>query len=289
MSGRWLLALVVASACSGRDVNPPPRKDDPASPPPVRADAARTQQFVGVITAADTVDLAPRFEGVVAAVHVRAGDKVTAGQILVEMDPRPMREQLRAAEAALAAAKAAARQADVDVEDARRRVAVETKAVADGVSAKVLLDEAQFALKRSEAAAQRAASTVAAETSRMQTARDHLSDMSLRAMSAGVIAMRFKDPGATVTAGAPIVRVVGQQEPRLRFAVPPEHARLLSVGVGVTATVDTIATPIQAVVRQVAPTLDPASGMIIVEAELAPGARASELRPGLAASVEVSR
>lgn len=277
--------LVLLAACAGGDeVSPVSRAPGPAR---VHApqDAPRSRGFVGVITAADVVDVAPRFEGVIAAIHVRSGDRVAPGQVLVEMDPRPMREQLRAAAAALAAAQAARRQAEVDVEDARRRVVLETKAVADGVSPKVTLEEAQFAVRRTEAAAQRAVSTVAAEVSRVQTARDHLSDMSLRAKTDGVIAMRFKDPGATVTAGAPIVRVVGQREPRLRFAVPPDQARALTPGAIVTARIETVAGSISATVRQVSPALDPASGMIIVEAELAAGAATAELRPGLPAWV----
>lgn len=279
------LVLAILAACSGGDEVAPVRRDPPHVPPPVPADAAGPHGFVGVIAAAEVVDLAPRFEGVVAAVHVRAGDAVKAGAVVAEMDPRPMREQLRAAEAALAAAQAALRQSEVDVDDGRRKLAVETKAVAEGVSAKVALDEAQFAVKRAEAAAQRAESAVAAESSRVQTARDHLADTALRATAAGVVAMRFKDAGATVTAGTPIVRIVGRHEPRLRFAVPPEQARTLAPGATVTAHVDTIAAPLRAIVRQVSPTLDPASGLIIVEAELAPGAASAELRPGLAARI----
>lgn len=283
---RALLVVLLTACASGDDAGTPRREPGPERTV-VPADAAAFRGFVGVITAGEVVDIAPRFQGVVAAVHVRSGDKVTPGQVLVAMDPRPMREQLRAAEAALSAAQAARRQAEVNVEDARRRVLLETKAVADGVSAKVALDEAQFAVKRTEAAAQQAASTVAAESSRVQTARDHLSDMSLRSNTDGVVAMRFKDPGATVTAGTPIVRVVGRLEPRLRFAVPPDKAGGISPGAAVTATVDTIAAPVSAIVRQVSPALDPASGMIIVEAELAPGAMATELRPGLPARVQL--
>lgn len=279
-----LIALVHASACSARDTSPSPRHREP---PPIvasRPDAA-ARTFVGVITAADVVDLASRFDGVVAAVHVRAGDKVEPGQVLVELDPRPMREQVSAAQAALAAAHAARRQADVDVEDAKRRVAVETKAVAEGVSPRVTLEEAQFALKRAVAASQRAASTVAAESSHLQTARDHLRDMSLRAKSSGIVSLRFKDPGATIAAGAPILRIVSQREPRVRFAVPPHE--VIALGAEVTATIETIAAPVTAVVRQVSPTLDPASGMIILEAELSSSTLDTELRPGLPVTVAV--
>ena len=100
-----------------------------------------------------------------------------------------------------------------------------TKAVADGISARVTLDEAQFALKRAYAASQKAASSVGEESSHVQTARDHLADLALRAPPDGTVAMRFKDPGATVAAGTPVVRIVGHGGVRLRFAVPPDHAQ----------------------------------------------------------------
>src|SRR5258706_10666983 len=137
------------------------------------------------------------------------------------MDPKSMQEELRAAQAALGAAVAAQRQADVDVEDARRKLAVETKAVADGVSPKINVDEAKLAVKRAEAALAKAASTVAQESSHAQTARDHLSDTDLRAPTDGTVSMRFKDPGATVAAGRPIVRAVRPGGLRLNVRVPP--------------------------------------------------------------------
>jgi RND family efflux transporter MFP subunit len=243
--------------------------------------------FVGVIVAGEIFDLAPRFEGVVSAIRVRVGDSVAAGEVVAELDPRSLREHVRAATAALAAARAAARQAEVDVEDAVRRLAVETNAVATGISPQVLVDEAQIAVARARAAFDRASSTVSAEASRVQSARDQLADAVLRAPSAGVIAMRFKDPGTTVTAGTAIVRIVSRGAPRLRFAVPAETARTLAPETELDAEVETIVAPIAARVRQVSPTLDASSGLVIVEAELSREDIATALRPGLAVRVRV--
>src|SRR5439155_4999250 len=131
-----------------------------------------------------------------------------------------------------------------------------TKMVADGVSPRVNLDEAQLALKRAEAAASKAQSAVAQESSHVQTARDHLAELALRAPSEGTVAMRFKDPGATVAAGGAIVRIVGHGGLRLRFAVPPEQGRTLGLGTTVHATVDTLSQPVTATIRQVSPALD---------------------------------
>jgi RND family efflux transporter MFP subunit len=238
-----------------------------------------------VITAAESVDIAPRFQGVVASVNVRPGDVVQADQVVAEMDRKSMEEELRAAQAAYGATAAAARQAEVDVEDARRKLTLETKAVAEGISPRSALDEARLAVKRAQAAAQKARSAVAQEGSYVQTARDHLADLALRAPADGTVALRFKDPGSTVPAGTPIVRIVGHGGLRMKFAVPPEHAHKLSPGSTVQATVDTVTSPVTATIRQVSPALDPSSGLIIVEAELA-GDSSSDLRPGLAAWVK---
>ena len=284
-----LVAGALMLAACGSEHTEPPRPEPKGSgarhlPPP--ADAAPARGYVGVITAAESVDIAARFPGVLARVLVRAGDAVTAGQVVAELDPKQMEEDLRGATAALGAASAAKRQADVDTEDARRKLVLETKAVANGVSPQSALEEAKLAVRRAEAAAQRAAATIAAESSRVQTARDHLADTTLRAPAAGIVGMRFKDPGATVGVGVPIVRIVGQNGLRLRFAVPPDRSRDLTVGAAVHATIDTLDKPVRATIRQVSPALDPASGMVVVEAELDPSdPNVTRLRPGLAAWV----
>src|SRR5262249_40584626 len=144
------LGLVVA--CGTQAPPPPPQPPQPTGSAHVVAtpDAAATRGFIGVITASELVDIAPRLQGVVAKIHVRVGDVVAQDQVIAEMDPKSMQEELRAAEAAYSAAAAARRQAEVDVEDARRKLRLETKAVADGVSPRQNLEEAQLAVRRAE-------------------------------------------------------------------------------------------------------------------------------------------
>jgi multidrug efflux pump subunit AcrA (membrane-fusion protein) len=140
-------------------------------------------------------------------------------------------------------------------------------------------------VKRAQAIAQRARSAQAVEAARTQTVRGHLHETQLRSPSAGRIAMRYRDPGNRVEAGAPILRIVGEGSMRLRFAAPPAVVHTIAVGARVHAVVDTIATPITAKVKHVAPTIDPASGLVIIEAELASDQLPEALRPGLAAWV----
>jgi len=282
---RWLAIAACLAACSSDPQPGPIPGVVPRDAGVVTTVDAPPARFIGVLTAAESVDIAPRIAGMIAKVHVGAGDAVESGQIVAEMDPAQMRDELRAAEAALAAATAASRQAGVDVEDARRKLALETRAVAQGVSPTQNLEEARLGVKRAEAAQQRARSNQTAESVRAQTAKDHVNDTDLRAPFAGTVAMRYRDAGNRVEGGAPIVKIVGRGSMRLRFAVPPQLASLVPVGGRVTATVETIATPVVATIKQVSPGLDPASGMILVEAELPNTGGIGELRPGLAAWV----
>lgn len=288
----WWLALVIAcgGGCSGGSSAPAPRERPPADAASVVAprDAAVSPEvqrdFVGVLVAAESVDIAPRFEAVVARVAVRAGDRIAAGQLVAELDPAPLEEELRAADAAQRASVAAQRQADVDVAEATRRLETEKASVAAGASPRQNIEAAELALARARAARERARSLVAEARSRLETTRARLADASLRAPFSGTVALRFKDAGATVGPGTPIVRLVGEDGLRLRFAVPPARMNELAPGKEVEASIDTVDRPLIAVVRQVSPALDPASGLIVVEAELGTS-DGDGLRPGLAARV----
>ena len=285
---------LLAVACSGDPVPPkgfaPPPTSEAAPPSPretaVPAIGEGDRGFVGVIAASASADVAPRFAGVLAAIHVRPGDRVVAGQVLAELDPRPVAEEVRAAEAAARRAQAEARKARVDVADARRKVVLQKRATDAGVSPVAALDEARFAVERARAAAQGAVQEANVARSRANTERSHLAQTKLAAPFDGTVALRFRDAGATVEAGTPVLKVVKLGQLRLRFAVPPPRARDFGPATRVTATVDTVASPVAGIIRHVSPSLDPASELILVEAELAVSdAVAAELRPGLAASV----
>lgn len=291
---RLALVLVIA-ACNdgGSAVAPAPGS---ASAPHARdagagSAAAETASdgWVGVIAASELVDISPLAAGKIDSVKVRPGDLVKAGDVLVEMNPTSMQEALRAAQSDLAAAQAAYAQASVDVQDARRKLALETKAVAEGVSPRQNVEEARLALKRAQANAEKASADVSAAQARRDTARDHVADTTLRATFDGTVAGRSFDAGATVSAGQAIVRIARGDSFRLKFAVPPDKKGAFASGTAVVAKVDTVKTPIDATVRAVAPQVDKASGLFFVEADLSPDpAVASQLAHGLRATVQLA-
>lgn len=277
------LGLAVLTACRSHPELPPP----PPAILPAPTVAPDPGAAIGVLVAEQIADIAPPFAGVLLRVVVRPGDLVAIGQVVAEMDPRPLEEELRVAEAARGVAEAMRRQAMVDIEDAERRLTVETAAVVAGVSPSTSADEARLAVKRMQAAAARALASLAQESARLTSARSHLRDSKLTAPFAGRVAIRYLDAGAMLAPGRAVIRLVGGSV-RLRFAVPPEQVARVQPGVVVRAEVENVATPIAAVVRQVSPSLDLSSGLLFIEAELPSSSqRDPGLRPGLAATVHV--
>ena len=288
------IALVMLAACDGEPLPPIPRKAAPTvplqEPAPEKVAAmpgSDERGHVAVVAPVEAVDVAPAFNGKLVAVHVRPGDKVTAGQVVAELDPRAVREALAMAKASARAAKAAQRQAKVDVDDARREVASETRAVKNGVSPQRTLDLAKAAFERAKAAHEAAKAAREEAEARLEQAQSGVADSAVRAPFAGTVAMRLRDRGADTGPGAPVIRIIGEGGLRIRFAVAPEDAIRFAPGTAVTVDVDGARAPLRATVRQVSPELDGPTRLIFVEAELE--AADAVLRTGLPARVRLTR
>jgi membrane fusion protein, multidrug efflux system len=274
--GRQLHAVLVMGAlgmaCRSQDRSQD-RSRDGSQPlvaldqAPVVARSPQPVEAVGVLVPDQVADVASPFAGVLLQVYVRAGEAVAAGEVVAELDPRPLREQLRIGEASRSAAEAARQVAQVDLEDARRRLAVETMAVRAGISPTAELDRAEIAVQRAAALAEQASAAVSMEHARLTSTQTLLGERKLRAPFTGRVAIRYFDLGATLLPGHAVMRIVTERV-RLRFAVLPTQAARLEPGSRLLAWIETQSAPVAAVVQQVSPTIDLASGMTFVEAEL---------------------
>src|SRR5262249_13202042 len=98
----------------------------PSSDPPLvslERTSADEPAFIGVILAEESVDIRPRTDARVAMVHVRLGDRVRRGELLITLDLRKLKKDLNIAEAQLAAARADRQKIALDLEKARERKA----------------------------------------------------------------------------------------------------------------------------------------------------------------------
>ncbi len=277
-------AAVVAAACGDdRGARPPP----PVAPlvtarplPPV----ALAPRWVGVIASAESVDVAPRFDGVLASVAVRPGDVVAAGDVIATLDPRPAREELDAAQAASREARARTRRARIEVDRARHKLQIEENGLAAGTSARATVEDARLSVRAAEAATAEASAAASESDTRVARATARLGETELRAPFAGSIGARYHDPGAAVGPTVPVARVIGGGGLRLRFAVAPDETSRLRPGARVVAVVEG-GDEIGAIVEHVSPAIDQPSQLVFVEAALEAG---TTVTPGQAAEVRAA-
>jgi membrane fusion protein (multidrug efflux system) len=284
-----LALLVLAIAGCGRA---PRQAETSATPPPLPADvqsvAAVAQppaapapgtdaltaggrlSLTGELVAPIRSNLVPRTGGRVGRVLVDEGQRVRKGQPLLELETEYTRLDLARAEADLARAEAAARDAGRDFE---RKKGLATKG-----------SVSQAAYDRSQAGAEQATAAQTAARAAVDTARQRLADAVLTSPVDGVVAARRTDVGERLGEGS-VAFVVEQTAPlKLRFRVPERFLGAVKVGQTVIATVDPYpGTEFEGTLSLVGGSMDPATRTFLAEAQLEN--RDGRLRPGLFARV----
>jgi multidrug resistance efflux pump len=105
--------------------------------------------------------------------------------------------------------------------------------------------------------------------------RQQVVEASLRAPFDGVVAGRFVHPGALARAGQPLIHLLRQGKPQVRFAIPAEQLPSVSVGQTVEITVAERELRLAGTVAQLAPQVDVSTLMVFALANI-------EMNEGLA-------
>lgn len=179
-------------------------------------DPLETRPVPGVIAARTEVSLGFQTLGRMIARHVDVGDIVTEGQVLAAIDPDDLQDNVTAAEAAVAAALV---QLDTTQASAERTRELARRSVVSTAQ----LEQVENAL----AAAQ--AHYIQAQ-SELLRARDAEGFANLVAPFDGVISAVFVNVGAVVSAGAPVIRLSGDDE--LEAVIDLPEAALADVSPG---------------------------------------------------------
>lgn len=242
--------------------------------------------------------------GVVAARHVREGDAVEAGDLLLELRDDEQRARLREAEAALQQliestrpqAEATAREAQHNLEQAsrelkRRTALFDRKLLASEpleqarraeLSARAVRDRARFAA----AALAKGGSEEQVQRQRLEAARAALGKTRIHAQVDGIVQTRDAEPGDLVQPGRTLLTIAraGSSE----ILLPLDEKNLAPVELGQAAKVIADAYPervLQARVSFIAPSVDTARGTIDVHLNLQEPA--DFLRQGMTVSVNI--
>ncbi len=235
-----------------------------------RAALDRRGQSTGLVAAFRTADVAAEIAGRVVARHVEPGDRVAAGDILVEQDA--VRTQIAVDEAT---ATLAARR--VDVAEAQRALARSDELSRRDTVSESQHDSSRFALERAHSA------QALAEAS-LRRAQRALADTTIRVPFAGTVEHISVDVGDYAQPGAPIARIADFSRVRLRTGVTAEEAAALHTGTRARASFAALGGwQVDGSVRSIGRIADATTGTYFVEVWLDnPG---GDLREGMVARV----
>lgn len=208
---RWpFLLLMLALPASAEESATAPAAPRPVVSEIVAPSGELALSFVGTVAAKVEVDLGFPMGGTIAARPVERGDVVATGDLLARLDPEELEADLRAAEAGVAVASAQTNSA----RDARDRA---RELVARGVGAQTRLDDAERALVAADARLKQAEATTA-------RAADIRKLATLTAPWDGVVTTIYQEPGASLSAGQPVLQLSGTNEREIVIDLSEEDA-----------------------------------------------------------------
>jgi membrane fusion protein, multidrug efflux system len=217
-------------------------------------------EALGTLRANEAVDITAKVGNQVTAVRFTEGQRVTAGQVLIELDGAQARADLAAAAAALAESRSAFN---------RSRDLYTRQALSQSQ-----LEQIEATLKGNEA--------------RVDAARARVADTVIRAPFAGRVGLRRISVGSLISPGTVITTLDDTSVMKLDFDVPELFLSILESGLTVAA--NSVAYPDQDFLGRVSSVdsrVDPVSRSVTVRAEL-PNDEGL-LKPGMFMTVRLSR
>jgi HlyD family secretion protein len=202
----------------------------------------------GTLQPTRTINIGSELSGTVLKVNVDVNDRIAKGQVLVELDPAKLRDQVRRSQAALAAATAKVTQTAATVAEAQaslRRLEEVSTLSGGQVPAATELDTARAAALRATADEASARAGVADAQAALSTDQTSLSKASIVAPDEGIVLTRTVDPGNAVAASLQAVTLftVAEDLAKLRLWVYVDEADVGAVKTGQPATFTVSAYP----------------------------------------------
>lgn len=283
-----------------------------------RQDIVQSVVATGRVIAPARMAISSELAATVARVHVREGDQVQAGRLLVQLADAEARAALAQARAALIEAQARARQqssvgatvaeqterqANAAWLAAEREHARVSQLVAQGFFAPQRLDEAQRALdvagsalasaqvqaqanQRQGVEPELAAARVAQAQANVQLAQARLARLQLRAPVDAVVLRRDVEPGLMAQPGRELLGLAERGPMRIEASIDERHLPLLQMGMAARAVADAFAgQPFDARLSEVSPAVDAERGSVGVR--LAVDSPPAFLKTDMTVSVEL--
>jgi len=285
-----LLALILSlSACS--DKNPETAAAAPSLTPPAQntdnpAPPESVGSFSGALFVEHQLDVLAQRDGVISKLNADIGTRVSAGDVLAELDNRQLAADLEAArsrsmgtEAELKSWQSEAKVLDADYERAQKMYDAHLIPLEQFEHSKYKAEEEHWEVQRVEHALATAKAT-------QQSLELEMEKTFIRAPFSGVVARRYIRDRQQVARGDRLFWITGDGPLRMRFTVPEKFIGRIRNRMQLPLTTpDLPDQSYKSEVIEVSPVIDPSSGTfeVMVEVEQPVGA----LRPGMSARVNL--
>ncbi len=206
----WSIRLLIVAALSAAAYygwhtysKPKPLEVNVAAVERGRVEATVSNTRAGTVKPCRRAKLAPQGGGQIARLLVKEGDRVAAGQVLLELWNVDLAAQIRLAEEQLGATRARSNEACAAARAARREAVRQQQLVAQGFVSTALVDKVVSEADVREAACRAATAEIAAAEARIETARAAISRTVLKAPFAGIVAEVTGEQGEYTTPSPP--------------------------------------------------------------------------------------
>ncbi len=230
-------------------------------------DLGTSLAVTGSVRAIQSAVVKARVAGEIKRLTVREGDRVTAGQLLGQIDATEYQWRLRQAED-----QAQAAQSQLDI--AQKALDNNKALVNQGFISRNALDN-------SVSSAAGATASLQAARAGTELARKAVGDSEIRSPIAGLVAQRLAQPGERVGVDARILEVVDLSRLELETAVAPEDVVQLRLGQAALVQVDGLPQPMPARLVRINPSAQAGTRSVLAYLELPASAQAAGLRQGL--------
>jgi RND family efflux transporter MFP subunit len=282
------VALLMTSCSSDRSaaVSTAAAASPVAAQPAVRTERTDVYQASGPLVVENQVDVAAQREGVVAKILVDVGKKVRQGQLLAELDDRQLVAQHDAAAAKALAAAEDAKNWQTEINLVQSDLARDEELYKYQLLTQQQLEHSRYKLVQARQQAERESQTTKEAQDQAKALGLELEKMRIVAPFEGVVARRYVRVGQKVALNDRLFWVTATAPLNVKFTLPQEFVDKIRVGdvVQVTAPFEN-GEKHAAKVTLVSPVVDPASGMIELQAQVTETPK--ELRPGMTVNIQV--
>lgn len=227
-----------------------------------------TIDLMGTVRARTSAVVSARIPGTISVLKVREGDRVSKGQLLLQLDA-----QENQANAAVAVSASDEAERALDEARSRKKLADTTFDRYQKLFTEQAVTRQEFDGKQTERdLAAQAVSRADARITQAQAGSRAAAAMSgytkIIAPLSGIITSKQADLGATVFPAQPLMTIEDQGSYQLELAVPESMAPVVKPGTGVEVTLDALKATFRAKISEIVPAADPASRTFIAKIAL---------------------